>query len=42
MDDIMLTKVFKTISKQYQSSETKESINNCIKVLLRCLKMYEA
>lgn len=46
MHELLLKKAFKAISEQYQTStledNSKETISNCIKLLLRSKKMYEA
>eukprot|EP00347_Sterkiella_histriomuscorum_P014584 403360325 len=42
MKKLLLQKTFEAIKEQYQTSQAKETINNCIKLLLRCKKMYEA
>ncbi|CDW84652.1 UNKNOWN [Stylonychia lemnae] len=41
MDELMLTKSYEVIESQYQTQEIKQSIDNCIKVLLRCKKIFE-
>jgi len=45
MERLLLGKTWQTICESYQeevSNNQKETINNCIKLLLRCKKMYEA